>query len=340
MESPATKSAQVLLDEWDPLYHHLARVGLPALGVEIGRPEFESVCLSNGQKAVYLYRERTSNTHLVGKFFGARQLQPEIKLKASLNREFANLIAIRKIGFYEPPRRVVRPISKDENINCVLVEEFVRGRDLDYYIRKAVHTGKNHRLMKKLETLAHFFARLHRLSLGKSRVDVHAICIDFKSMIESLAWEGTIPPTRASAFHRLCDQWEQNLGVSQERDVLVHGDATPTNFIFHPDDGVTAIDLERMRRCDRTYDLGLIASELKHHFAWRMLRADAAEPYISHFFKAYCDHFEDPEPIFDQVAERNRFFMALGELRIAQNRYMQKEHRRWLTEEAFRCLQP
>ena len=128
--------------------------------------------------------------------------------------------------------------------------------------------------------------------------------------------------------------------MSEDKTVLVHGDATPTNFIFHPEDGVTAIDLERMRRSDRAYDLGLIASELKHHFAWRMLRADAAEPFISHFLRAYCDHFEDPASIFKTITYRNRFFMALGELRIAQNEWIQKEHRTWLAEEAFRCLQP
>jgi len=120
--------------------------------------------------------------------------------------------------------------------------------------------------------------------------------------------------------------------------VLVHGDATPTNFIFHPEYGITAIDLERMQSSDRVYDIGILSAELKHHFAWRIFEADAAEPFIRHFLKSYCERFLDPESVFDSVACRNRFYMALGELRIARNDWLSWEHRKWVVDEAHRCL--
>ena len=121
--------------------------------------------------------------------------------------------------------------------------------------------------------------------------------------------------------------------------MLVHGDATPTNFIFHPEDGVTAIDLERMHPADGVYDVGMLAAELKHHFAWRRLQAHEAERFISHFFRAYCEGFPNPQKAFRAITQRNRFYMALGEVRIARNPWLSQAHRDWLIEEALRCLQ-
>jgi aminoglycoside phosphotransferase (APT) family kinase protein len=120
--------------------------------------------------------------------------------------------------------------------------------------------------------------------------------------------------------------------------VLVHGDATPTNFIFDPDDGLTVIDLERMRLADPVYDLGFLAAELRHHFAWRILKPDAAEPFITSFFRVYSEQFPDPGSVFDKITHRNRFYMALGELRIARNTWLHPGHRKWLVEEALSCL--
>jgi len=48
--------------------------------------------------------------------------------------------------------------------------------------------------------------------------------------------------------------------------VFVHGDATPSNFLFGEGLSVMAIDLERMRRADRVFDLGRIAGELQHFY--------------------------------------------------------------------------
>ena len=84
--------------------------------------------------------------------------------------------------------------------------------------------------------------------------------------------------------------------------------------------------------------VGMLAAELKHHFAWRQLRADAAEPFISHFFHAYCEKFPNPQEAFRDITKRNRFYMALGELRIARNPWLIRPHRLWLIEEAMRCL--
>ena len=219
------------------------------------------------------------------------------------------------------------------------MEDFIKGHDLDYYIARAAYEGEGERLMCKLRMLAHFLSQLHRLPTRKGAVHFEVISNYFRAVVKSLAIDGIIDIRKVDEFYRLCDSWERNTDIWNDSLVLVHGDVTPTNFIFDPEEGITAIDLERMRRSDRAYDIGLLAAELKHHFAWRVLQADAAEPYIRYFIESYCSMFENNEVLFKTVTYRNCFFMALGELRIARNTWLHRNHRKWLTEEALRCLQ-
>ena len=325
------------LDERDPLHTHLALVVLPRAGIEVKHPDFEVSCLGNGQE-VYRYRERKSRSLFVCKFFGSRWYLSETERRNGLNYEFKSLNTLRKMGFCEFPHRVVRPLSKDENINCLLVEEFVLGHNLDYYIAQAAYEGQHERLFQKLTELAHFLGKLHARTANSEPVNFASSLNYFRNLVESLARKGIVDPRALEKFVSYCDEWDQAAEMWADVSVLVHGDATPTNFIFHPEYGITAIDLERMQSSDRVYDIGILSAELKHHFAWRIFEADAAEPFIRHFLKSYCERFLDPESVFDSVACRNRFYMALGELRIARNDWLSWEHRKWLVDEAHRCL--
>jgi aminoglycoside phosphotransferase (APT) family kinase protein len=256
-----------------------------------------------------------------------------------LNYEFKSLNTLRNMGFCKFPHHMVRPLSKDEKINCLLVEDFVRGHDLDYYITKAAYEGQHKVLSRKLTELAKFLAKLHDQASDKVRVNFANVLNYFRHLLDSLAHRGLIDTRGFEKFMRWCNAWEVTSRMWEDVSVLVHGDATPTNFIFHPDDGVTAIDLERMHTSDRVHDIGMLAAELKHHFAWRILKADAAEPHISHFIRAYCGNFSNRDANFEAITHRNRFYMALGELRIARNDWLPWEHRKWLVEEARRCVQ-
>jgi aminoglycoside phosphotransferase (APT) family kinase protein len=79
----------------------------------------------------------------------------------------------------------------------------------------------------------------------------------------------------------------------EDRQVFVHGDATPSNFLFGEGLSVMAIDLERMRRADRVFDLGRIAGELQHFYMQATGNKYVAEPFISHFLWEYACHFPD-----------------------------------------------
>ena len=118
--------------------------------------------------------------------------------------------------------------------------------------------------------------------------------------------------------------WEDN-------EVLVHGDATPSNLLFGRGLSVIAIDLERMKRADRVFDLGRIAGELQHYFL-QGGNKHAAEPFIGHFLWEYACHFPDRGRAFRSITGRLPFQMALTLLRIARNSWVSAPHRRRLVE--------
>ena len=88
----------------------------------------------------------------------------------------------------------------------------------------------------------------------------------------------------------LAASWWNRDGMFNDHEVIVHGDATPTNFLFHHQK-VTGIDLEKMKWADRCWDLGFIAAELKHHYMWRAGDGKKAEPFIGHFLWEYATRF-------------------------------------------------
>ncbi len=94
------------------------------------------------------------------------------------------------------------------------------------------------------------------------------------------------------------DKWLSKDIIQTAKCSIVHGDATPTNFIFTNTDDIVAIDLERMKICDPAYDIGMVCGELKHAFMWRMSNPYNAEPYIRHFLKSYAEHFKDKKEAF------------------------------------------
>jgi len=320
-----------------PLYAYLAADVLPRVGIETKHPHFSTTSLDNRQ-AVYLCREQTSHAVFVCKFFGRRRGLSEGERRSSLNHEFGSLLSVRNLGFCQFPHRVVRPVSKSEKIAYLLVEDFARGHDLDYYIAKAAYEGQHQRLLGKLTKLARFLVDLHNRTAGSIRVNFTDSREYFIYLVNSLVRREVVDLPTAERLTRLGYEWEQSADMRADVSVLVHGDATPTNFIFHHDDGMTAIDLERVHPADRMYDVGMIAAELKHHFAWRILQAGAAEPFIEHFLRVYCQGFPDPESAFRACTHRSQFYMALGELRIARNSWLPWKHRKWLVKEAICCL--
>jgi aminoglycoside phosphotransferase (APT) family kinase protein len=332
----AILSADVVC-EGHPLHDYLTDTAAPVEGFGPDSPVFELNPLDHA-RSVFVCRDRRSSASIVCKFFSARSNLPEGEPLHLMDFEFNTLTRVRSAGFEKPPFRAVRPLGRRESFGCLLAEEYVEGRDLDHFIARAAHYGGGEDLDSRLDTLADFFAGLHRSTFSPQRHNFGRTCRDFRMLVRSLLQVEGMPGEELCELLHLCDKWENQNEMWTDFSSLVHGDATPTNFLFDRTEGVTAIDFERSHMGDPVYDVGLLVAELKHHFALRIHQATASEPFIAGFLRRYaaCAGHEDTG--FEQLTFRSRFYMAMGELRIARNPWLPLGHRRWLVCEACRCL--
>jgi aminoglycoside phosphotransferase (APT) family kinase protein len=157
-------------------------------------------------------------------------------------------------------------------------------------------------------------------------------------LIHKLSEIRAIGGNEAGELYWLRDQWRNQPRMWQDQKVIVHGDATPENFMFGDGLAVVAFDLERTRRADRVFDTGRIAGELKHFFMRATGRRNAAEPFIGHFLWEYACHFPDRDSAFQSITGRTPFYMGITLLRIARNSWIEAEYRYRLICEAIECL--
>ncbi len=318
------------LDRRDPLYEVL----LFEAYRDVKAPVFHVSRLA--RRSVYKYTEEKSRLSVVGKFFQLDDRRPD--RIARIRCEYDNLHEIRKYGLDKYPNYVVRPIGRAARIGLALIEEFISGRDLDHYLKRAVYENDGAPLKDVLSGLASFFHVLHTKTKSRKAVDLDSISAYFRKVVDKLNRSGVLADSDVGVYLRLMDQWLNRPLLQDARSAIIHGDATPTNFIFTKGGDVVAIDLERMKISDVVYDVGMIAGEIKHAFLWRTGDPRASEPYIRHFLKSYARHFRDSRKAFRVITRRNPFYMALTELRIARNDYLDRHYRRRLALEALECL--
>jgi aminoglycoside phosphotransferase (APT) family kinase protein len=318
------------LQEQDPLYGILATTVFNG----VFRPSFKVEKISYRQ--VYKYSEQNSGLAVVCKFFDPNDSNRE--RLARLKGEYDNLLRIRGFGFDSAPFYVVRPITKEESIGLAVVEEYIKGKDLDYYLKKAVFQSDEAPLYDRLTLLASFLWEMHRRTQTDTYNNGEASIHYIYSLIDYLSLHNVIEHREVVGFKQAVDKWVYRGILKGARDVIIHGDATPTNFIFTPNGTLAAIDMERSRYGDAAYDIGMICGELKHAFFWRVGDPLRAEPFIGHFLREYTKHSEEPKVEFRRLSMRIPFYMALTELRVARNLYLDWGYRKRLTEEARSCL--
>lgn len=326
-----------VLDRGDPLYDVLAVRIYP----ELRAPVFHVERLSH-HRLVYRYREAQTNRAVVGKFFD-RAERDEDKV-TRIKGEYRNLIRLRYLGLNGHPHSVVKPLCREERIGLALAEEYVGGRDLDHYLQRAAWHDAPAALGRVLDHLADFLHRLHsRSAAGPNGASARSTArLDdageyFARIVAKLEQQRLLEPHEVLAYARLRDRWLARSRM-QAAAVTVHGDATPTNFLFPTAEDVVAIDLERMKPADQAYDLGMVCGELKHAFLWRTGRRDLSEPFIGRFLRRYAGRYSEPDEAFQAITHRTPFYMALTELRIARNTWLDWVYRRRLVREASACL--
>jgi aminoglycoside phosphotransferase (APT) family kinase protein len=310
----------------DPLWDYLRGCILPQVGVLGQAADFRVFSMKAAK--VYLYEEKYSRAALVGKFFlggeGARRMQ----------QEFDNLQLLRGYGLNSDPHYVVRPLGANIWIDSVLVEEFCGGTSLSSVIGAAIYQNQQRKLYAKLTALAYFLATLHNRTANGCGVDFSQDCAYLDRLVGKLRSKHFMAAGEADELYWLRDRWREQPRMWEDRQVFVHGDATPSNFLFGDGLKVIAIDLERMKRADRVFDIGRIAGELQHFYLQAFGDKYAAEPFIGHFLWEYACHFPDRKRAFRSVTGRVAFQMALTLLRISRNSWIGAAHRRRLIEEA------
>lgn len=276
-----------------------------------------------------------SRARAVGKFFLA--YPPRSPGDRSLVREYDNYLWAADLGLSTGARLIPRLLGCRAQVRLGLLLEDIPGPHLDQLMIQACANGGSDLLYRGLENLGELLAIFHTRPIPEGPVSPDPALHYLDKLRGQLGGLGLLTPEDEGALEKERVAWEVRLGRFPDRQVLIHGDATPTNFLF-PEGRVVALDLERLRIGDRLWDLSWVAGELKHAWGWRTGEMGRAEPYIRHLFSSYLNAVQAPPDLAQRLVLLNPFYMALAELRIARNDYLPWDWRRALIGEARRCL--
>jgi Phosphotransferase enzyme family len=321
----------------DPLHGFLSMIMRDRLGVPEPRPAFRVFRLS-GSNEVYAYEEKFSRVKIICKFYGTRFGTDLDKADWMARQEYDCLKTLRRYDLVGSPHHVIRPLGHSRDINAVLAVEYYPGEEFSQAIARATHHGDDAHLYWRLKALAYFLATQHIRTANGAPVDFAPDCQYFDTIVGTLTRARRIGHGDAEELSSLRDTWRERPQMWQDRQVWLHGDATPANFLFGHGMDVAAIDLERMKRGDRMFDVGRVAGELQHAFTRDCGDRRRAEPFIRHFLWEYSCHFPDREQAFESFCGRAPYYMALNLLRIARNGYIGQDYGRRLVTQAKRLL--
>src|SRR5262249_61816125 len=133
---------------------------------------------------------------------------------------------------------------------------YFSGEEFSHAIARATQHRDDTHLYWRLKALAYFLATQHNRTANGATVDFDPECRYFDTLVGRLKKAHRIGQRDIGELCGLRDRWRERPQMWQDRQVWLHGDATPANFLFGEDMGVAAIDPERMKRGDRVFDLG------------------------------------------------------------------------------------
>ena len=318
------------VDGSDPLHGFLSWIVRDVMKVRESRAAFRAFRLS-GSNVVYAYQEKFSGVRVICKFYGPQA--------GKARQEYEGLETLRRYNLIGSPHHVIRPLGFNCDINGVLAVEYYAGEEFSHAITRATQHQDDGHLYRRLTALAYFMATQHDRTANGDGVDFESDCRYFDTVTGRLNKAHRIGADDADTLSQLRDRWRDQPLMWQDQQVWLHGDATPANFLFGDDLDVAAIDLERMKRGDRMFDVGRVAGELQHAFMRDSGDRHRAEPFIGHFLWEYSCHFPDRESMFESVTARAPYYMALNLLRIARNDYIDRGYGGRMVRQAKRLLQ-
>ena len=141
-------------------------------------------------------------------------------------------------------------------------------------------------LFQALEKLADLLAFFHSRPVPALPVAPQPALAYLDKVMAQLLEAGLLTREDWQVLTRERHAWAERFQEFSDRQVLIHGDATPTNFLF-PNGRAVALDLERLRNGDRLWDLSWVAGELRHAWGWRTADFSGSEAAIRYFFRMY-----------------------------------------------------
>lgn len=307
------------------------------MGVRHHSPAFRAFRL-RGSNEVYAYEEKHSSARVICKFYGPRFGWDRDRAASVAHQEFDSLQRLRGYNLVGSPHHVIKPLGVNNDLNCVLALEFYGGEQFSHAIERSIRHHDDAHLYWRLKALAYFLATQHNRTANGETVDFDGDCGYLARLVFTLRRSGRIGAWDADEVLWLQALWRERPAMWADRQVWLHGDATPANFLFGHGLDVAAIDLERMKRGDRMFDVGRVAGEIQHAFMSATGDAGRAEPFIGHFLWEYCCHFPDREAAFASVTARLPYYMAMNLLRVARNDYIGADYARRLVRQSKRLL--
>jgi aminoglycoside phosphotransferase (APT) family kinase protein len=321
----------------DRLHGFLGAVMRDKMGVRVSRPAYRAFQLK-GSNQVYAYEEKSSRARIICKFYGPKFGWDRDKAAWTAYQEYESLERLRGYDLVGSPHHVIRPLGFDGDIAAVLALEYYAGEQFSHAIGRSISRHDDAHLYWRLKALAYFLATQHNRTANGQGVDFDSDCRYFESLVRRLRHNHRIGQWDSDELLWLRDCWHDRSNMWQDQEVWLHGDATPANFLFGTGMDVAAIDLERMKRGDRMFDVGRVAGELQHAFMSATGNRHLAEPFIGHFLWEYACHFPDRHAAFASVTARAPYYMALNLLRIARNDYIGADYGDSLVRQAKRLL--
>jgi aminoglycoside phosphotransferase len=312
----------------------LRRILAEALGASSNPGEIQSQPLKVS-RPVFRFTSEGCAHAVVGKFFVSYpRLSPPDR---GLINEYHAYLQAPAWGLTVKTVCLPRLLGCHPQVKVGLLLEAIPGPDLDRLLAEAGDPDGRRRLAGKLAQLAELLSCFHSRPAPPQPAPARPALKYFRKLRAQLLAAGVLTHAEAQRLEAEGAAWEGLLTKYPDHQVLIHGDATPTNFLF-PGGRAVALDLERLRLADRLFDLSWVAGELKHAWGWRFHDFSGSEWAIQAFFRAYLDALPADAHLTRRIYRLNPFYMALAELRIARNAYLAWDYRRALIEEARRCL--
>lgn len=317
-----------ILKNNDPLFFYLNKIKELKLHNFVPVDFYLVQAFSNTKTNVYKYTANFDGTSFVVKFFGQG---------GTINKKIAEkrlMWEFNRLKFFQTcsskKTKVINPYCYLPEVDCALVEPYIKGKTLDFYIKGAIFNNQKNRLFKKLDLLATLLSCIHSVS-KEENYNMLAEKNYCAKILHTLYKDRLIDKHKLIDIKNTCINGFSKVKTNATN---IHGDATTTNFIF-TDGAIYSIDMEKSKIASYLLDLGFIAAELKHHFMLFGQQDMYATEYISYFLYKYSLLSRKD---LNDIENNLKIFIALGLFRIARNWYLDLNYRHFLIEKAMWLL--